>query len=100
MELKQLVKVDRLSSVHCEHHKGDHTVEDEALDEGFATDDLTGEELDPALARQARKEEMADIHDKERKYGPASTSAQEEMEDKYEDDGLIGVHSTLRTTHM
>ena len=58
MGLKQLAKVDRLSSDQNENNKGDHIIEVNAPGGGWAMDDLTDEELDPALVRRARQEEM------------------------------------------
>ena len=58
MRLKQVVEVDRLSSDQNENNKGDHIIEANAPGGGWAMDDLTDEELDPALVRRARQEEI------------------------------------------
>ena len=55
MRLKQLVEVDRLSSVQDENSKGDHIVEDKALGGGWAIDDHSGQELELAFVSRLAK---------------------------------------------
>ena len=64
MRLKQVAKVDRLSSLQDENNKGRHLVEDKALGGGWAMEDFTGEELKLPFVRRVRQEEIACIHNK------------------------------------